>query len=707
MSLVGPPLTVTASGEHAGFPGTLSIGTAVLTDVLVELARSADWAAGLVLVNGHGGNATPSTPPSRTLAAEGRAVLAWWPAVAGGDAHAGRTETSLMLALDPPAVRLERAARRRRRAPIGELAAGCGRGGVRAVSANGVLGDPAGATRRARPRAAGGARSTTCRRRRRVAPRATGATAVTRYVLDRVDPSARRRTRRHRRLAAAAVPPHRRRRRGTSTASPPASDVPVVAARRPAARRRRRPPGARRPARSRRADVTVVVPALAADADAPRSVAGRPAPASPRVVVVDDGSQPPIAAGRGHPPAAAAHATAGRRVARNAGLAAVTTPLVAFVDTDVDLAPGWLDPLLGHFADERVGLVAPRVAAATGGPARSARLRGDPLAPRPRPRAGRVAPGTRVSYVPAAALVARTAAMREIDGFDRRPARRRGRRPRLAAGRGGVAVPLRAGGGRPPRAAADVAAPRRPARRLRLVGGPARPAPSRCARAGPDQRVERRRVGAAAGRRSRSARPPSPPAPRSRSVPQAARACRPPSRSRWPRRGHLLAGRQLADAARRVWWPALLLGSLVSRRVRRVAALAALCRPWSTAGRCGCSTTPPTASACGRACSRRAIAPLVPDLRSWPGGSDRKPRRRPAHRVVRMTVRLTVDEERWRDHVARGRPPQPGADPRREGQRLRVRPRRPGPHRRRARRRHRGRHVHELAGLPGGATRSC
>src|ERR1700684_1130603 len=52
-----PPVTVGSSGEHAGFPGTLSIGTSALTEVLVELGRDAarDWEA-LLLVNGHGGN---------------------------------------------------------------------------------------------------------------------------------------------------------------------------------------------------------------------------------------------------------------------------------------------------------------------------------------------------------------------------------------------------------------------------------------------------------------------------------------------------------------------------------------------------------------------------------------------------------------------------------------------------------------------------
>ena len=106
--VVGPTLTITASGEHAGFAGTLSIGTAAMSQVVVELVRSADWAAGVVLVNGHGGNADAVDHAVATLAAEGRDVLSWWPDVPGGDAHAGRTETSLMLALRPELVRTDR-----------------------------------------------------------------------------------------------------------------------------------------------------------------------------------------------------------------------------------------------------------------------------------------------------------------------------------------------------------------------------------------------------------------------------------------------------------------------------------------------------------------------------------------------------------------------------------------------------------------------
>lgn len=142
---VAPAIAYGASGEHADFPGTLSIGTEALRQVLVELVRSADAFAGVVLVSAHGGNADAVAAAVATLTAEGRRVLAWAPRHARGDAHAGRTETSLMLALSPAAVRLAAAEAGNRR-PLGELAALLRSAGVRAVSPNGVLGDPAGAS---------------------------------------------------------------------------------------------------------------------------------------------------------------------------------------------------------------------------------------------------------------------------------------------------------------------------------------------------------------------------------------------------------------------------------------------------------------------------------------------------------------------------------------------------------------------------------
>src|SRR5688572_66195 len=108
-TLVAPLLPYGSAGEHAAFPGTLSIGAAALEMVIVELVRSADAFAGVVLVSGHGGNAAPLAAAVATLRAEGRTVLAWTPRVPDGDAHAGRTETALLLALAPESVRVEAA----------------------------------------------------------------------------------------------------------------------------------------------------------------------------------------------------------------------------------------------------------------------------------------------------------------------------------------------------------------------------------------------------------------------------------------------------------------------------------------------------------------------------------------------------------------------------------------------------------------------
>ena len=143
--VVAPPLAPYASGEHAGFAGTLSMGLDALAVVVTELVRSADEFAGVVVVNAHGGNAAAVDRAVKTLTAEGRRVLAWSPA-ADGDAHAGRTETSLLLAVAPSVVRMERA-EAGAVAPLAALMPSLRAGGVASVAANGVLGDPTGASR--------------------------------------------------------------------------------------------------------------------------------------------------------------------------------------------------------------------------------------------------------------------------------------------------------------------------------------------------------------------------------------------------------------------------------------------------------------------------------------------------------------------------------------------------------------------------------
>lgn len=144
-ALVAPALAFGSSGEHAGFPGTLSIGTDALAMVLVELVRSASDVDHVVFINGHGGNLDALQRATAQLRSEGRSALVLAPVVVGGDAHAGRTETSLLLHLDPTAVRLDRV-EVGATGPLAELLPVMRTGGVRAVSPNGVLGDPTGAS---------------------------------------------------------------------------------------------------------------------------------------------------------------------------------------------------------------------------------------------------------------------------------------------------------------------------------------------------------------------------------------------------------------------------------------------------------------------------------------------------------------------------------------------------------------------------------
>jgi creatinine amidohydrolase len=144
--VVAPPVSYGASGEHAGFAGTLLIDHAVLADLLLELIRSARASfSGVVLISAHGGNHEALSLVSERCRVDGEAAALWTPAVPGGDAHAGRTETSLMLAIDPGAVRIERA-EAGCTDPLEALMPRLRAEGVRPISSNGVLGDPQGAS---------------------------------------------------------------------------------------------------------------------------------------------------------------------------------------------------------------------------------------------------------------------------------------------------------------------------------------------------------------------------------------------------------------------------------------------------------------------------------------------------------------------------------------------------------------------------------
>jgi len=139
--VLAPPVAFGSSGEHADFPGTLSIGAEALSMVLVELGRSADHFEGVVFVNGHGGNLEPLQRARKLLQSEGRTVLVWSVTLPEADLHAGHTETSLLLSIDPQSVRTDCIAPGDTR-PLTDILDIMRTGGVKAVSANGVLGDP-------------------------------------------------------------------------------------------------------------------------------------------------------------------------------------------------------------------------------------------------------------------------------------------------------------------------------------------------------------------------------------------------------------------------------------------------------------------------------------------------------------------------------------------------------------------------------------
>jgi mycofactocin precursor peptide peptidase len=144
--LVAPPIGYAASGEHQSFPGTISIGDEALRSVLIELVRSlATWCGRVVFVNAHGGNLRSLSGAVGRLRRE-RHQAAWVACEPeNADAHAGFTETSLMLHLAPDLVNTARAVAGNT-APLADLMPVMVASGVAAVSPSGVLGDPATAT---------------------------------------------------------------------------------------------------------------------------------------------------------------------------------------------------------------------------------------------------------------------------------------------------------------------------------------------------------------------------------------------------------------------------------------------------------------------------------------------------------------------------------------------------------------------------------
>ncbi len=130
--IVTPTMHFGVSHHHMAFAGTLSLPSTVYIAVLRELVRDLHrhGARKVVLVNGHGGNQNPNGVVVQSIVHDegldmALGSLSYWSvpitrkdgtkgAVSPG--HAGHFETSLMLALRPDLVQLDR-----RRKPLGAL----------------------------------------------------------------------------------------------------------------------------------------------------------------------------------------------------------------------------------------------------------------------------------------------------------------------------------------------------------------------------------------------------------------------------------------------------------------------------------------------------------------------------------------------------------------------------------------------------------
>ncbi|MEO7397621.1 MAG: mycofactocin biosynthesis glycosyltransferase MftF [Ilumatobacteraceae bacterium] len=331
--------------------------------------------------------------------------------------------------------------------------------------------------------------------------------------------------------------------------------------------------------------VTVVIPACDPATDTLAELVAHCARASGvvTVIVVDDAS--------GHPIPAIPGATVVRRAenggpgaARTTGLTLVTTALVAFVDTDVELDDGWLGPLIAHFDDDRVALVSPRVASGSGaGTARTATIieryeaLRSPLDLGDQP--ARVRAGSRVSYVPAALMVARVAALQSVGGFD----------DSLRVGEDVDLVWRLDEAGHWVRYEPAVTVHHRPRSSLGALvrqridyGASAAPLAIRHPGALAPVRVN---IWSAATWMSAAAGFPlfgglvatattALLARRMREIPGGRRAA-----IRLAGLGHLFAGRSLAGAMTRAWWPFAAVASLLSMRIRRIIVVAAVVPP--------------------------------------------------------------------------------------------------------------------------------
>lgn len=119
-----PPLNYGKSNEHTGFPGTIKLSATTLLAVLHDIAQSVRDAGfrRLALINGHGGNSALLEVAARDIrAATGLLCFCLQPGLYADPPfpvtdeerrlgfHAGEIETSLVLAIAPELVNMDKA----------------------------------------------------------------------------------------------------------------------------------------------------------------------------------------------------------------------------------------------------------------------------------------------------------------------------------------------------------------------------------------------------------------------------------------------------------------------------------------------------------------------------------------------------------------------------------------------------------------------
>jgi mycofactocin system glycosyltransferase len=178
-----------------------------------------------------------------------------------------------------------------------------------------------------------------------------------------------------------------------------------------------------RPARTFSAGegVAVAIPVLNDPAGLSETLDALALTGAGRVVVCDDGSAPAISL---EPLSGVTllrrASTGGPAAARNTAWRSCPAEIIVFLDANCRPSPGWLDALLPHFADPTLGAAAARVVPSAD-PGTSRLL--DVYERRRSPldlggHEAAVYPGSRVPFVPTAALAVRREALEDLEGFD-------------------------------------------------------------------------------------------------------------------------------------------------------------------------------------------------------------------------------------------------------------------------------------------------